>query len=529
MKRIRLKRICALTLSAALLFCALGVLSTGAATDGVLEYTVNNGCATVTRCNAATASYTLPDSVGGYPLTGLAAGFIAQNSAVQSLTVPASVKAVPAQCFRGHCPEEIVFAGTENINFANQAFYLANGLKRVVLPEQQQALSTQMFRSSTVAEVVMPDTLKTISDEAFYDCKSLAAITLPEQLESIGVRAFYAAINLSNHIVIPQTVQYIGSQAFYYCIALSEMTVLSVSCEIADSAFDRCTLKMYGCKNATLIAHCAARDNLQFVCRTDEDHDYPDEYTLAVEPTAYRYGLAICACKNCGKTFSRVLDKLTPQDPAPQDPTPPVDPPPAKPWDSYVSGEDWENRFDDVAEDAWYRSAVGFAAANELFGGTEETLFSPDMAMSRAMLVTVLWRMAGSPAAQGENRFADVAAESYYAPAVLWARENGIVSGVTEKLFAPDRPVDREQAATLLFRYGTVCCMNVDARETLDGFSDSASVSPYAQRPLQWAVGAGVMEGIDGALSPKTALSRAQAAMLLMRLWTQVIRAPEGV
>ena len=176
--------------------------------------------------------------------------------------------------------------------------------------------------------------------------------------------------------------------------------------------------------------------------------------------------------------------------------------------------------FADVKPDDWYADAVAYAVENGLFSGTSDTTFSPGDAMTRGMLVTVLYRQAGEPEASNHNKFVDVSADIWYARAVTWAYDNGVVNGTGDKTFSPDEPVTREQIATILMRYSEATGMEVP--ETTAGdlsiFSDGDTVSAFAQEGMRWAVAAQLLNGNEnGALNPRGNASRAECATILMR------------
>lgn len=174
--------------------------------------------------------------------------------------------------------------------------------------------------------------------------------------------------------------------------------------------------------------------------------------------------------------------------------------------------------FTDVGPDDWYAEAVNYAVSNGLFLGISETEFGPNVSMSRAMLVTVLHRMAGAPNA-GTANFADVPADAWYTQAVAWAAANRIVQGVSDSRFAPNVPVTREQMATILYRYANHAGVAGDGGSgSLDGFRDASAVSGYAVQAMGWAVDRGLISGVgDQRLSPGGSATRAQVAAILQR------------
>ena len=180
--------------------------------------------------------------------------------------------------------------------------------------------------------------------------------------------------------------------------------------------------------------------------------------------------------------------------------------------------------FSDVTLDAWYVSAVWTSVSEGLMNGTSAITFAPNESLSRAMLVTILHRMEGTPSAVGGN-FTDVVSGSYYANAVFWAQENGIVKGTSDTTFSPNQNISREQIATILMRYVEYKNETLDADSglTASSFSDYSSVSSYARDAMDWAVSVGLISGKDAdTLAPNGNATRAEAATLLQRLLSQI-------
>ena len=176
------------------------------------------------------------------------------------------------------------------------------------------------------------------------------------------------------------------------------------------------------------------------------------------------------------------------------------------------------NPFTDVAENAWYYEAVEFVYSEGMMNGTSSTTFSPDATTTRGMIVTILHRLAGSPASRGSADFLDVPAGQYYSEAVAWASENGIVNGYDDGNFGPDDTITREQMAAILYRYAGFQGYDMSAKADLSGFSDAGTVSGYAQEAIRWANAAGLVSGTSTTtISPKAGATRAQVAAILMR------------
>ena len=179
--------------------------------------------------------------------------------------------------------------------------------------------------------------------------------------------------------------------------------------------------------------------------------------------------------------------------------------------------------FTDVSTSDWFYSDVMFVYENGLFSGTDSRSFSPNASMTRAMLVTVLYRLEGEPAGTGSSSFSDVRSGSYYEKAVAWAAANGIVTGTGSTSFSPDAKVTREQLAAILYRYAQYKKLDTDAGAKLDSFSDAGNVSGYASEALSWAVSEGLINGASGRLTPKGDATRAQVAAILHRFVENVM------
>lgn len=182
-----------------------------------------------------------------------------------------------------------------------------------------------------------------------------------------------------------------------------------------------------------------------------------------------------------------------------------------------VFAEFEELPFTDVPEDAWYRDSVCFVYEDGLMQGISDTTFGPHMPTSRAMVVTVLYRLAGEPSDRGEG-FSDVPEAAWFGNAVLWAQATGIAQGCGDGTFDPHRAMTREEMVTVFYRYALSREMDVSAAADLSVFSDVSSVSDYAKVPLSWALAEGIIRGMsETQLQPSDGCDRAQLATVLGR------------
>ena len=187
----------------------------------------------------------------------------------------------------------------------------------------------------------------------------------------------------------------------------------------------------------------------------------------------------------------------------------------------YVTSKTHSEQFTDVTETTvglWAADAVDFAYHFGLVSGVEETKFAPNSPMTRAQLVTVLYRAAGSPEVTVTTNFEDLDVGAYYYNAVVWGNVMGVVNGTSDTTFSPNAYVTREQLATILYRYADTMGDNVAVSGNLNAYTDKDKVGSYAVTPMTWAVEHGIITGTTGTtLSPKSTTTRAQVAGMLPR------------
>ena len=219
-------------------------------------------------------------------------------------------------------------------------------------------------------------------------------------------------------------------------------------------------------------------------------HDYGD-WTTVKEADCFHTGLEERKCGRCGETEQRETTAET------------------------CSSE----AYTDLDRNGWYHEYVDWALKNGMMNGVGGGLFEPNGETTRAMLVMVLYRMAGAPDMAGrESSFTDVSADSWYGAAVIWASENGIVNGVGGGLFDPDASLTREQMAMMLYRFAGYLGSDTEKRADLSAYGDADAVSAFAQDAMAWAVAEGLVNGRSAAeLAPKAGATRAELATILFR------------
>lgn len=183
-----------------------------------------------------------------------------------------------------------------------------------------------------------------------------------------------------------------------------------------------------------------------------------------------------------------------------------------------------EMPFTDIQKTDWYFDAAGYVYQKGLMSGTSATTFGPNVTTTRGMIVTILHRMEGKPAAAGAS-FTDVQKGQYYADAVAWAAANGIVTGYGNSAFGPNDTITREQLASILYRYASYKKYDVSKRVDLSAFADAGKIHSYATEAISWANANELINGVGNAmLSPETGATRAQVAAILMRFCENIAK-----
>lgn len=253
-------------------------------------------------------------------------------------------------------------------------------------------------------------------------------------------------------------------------------------------------------------------------------HDFEITRT---EPTCTASGKEEKTCKRCGDIQTRTLQALghayTPE-------TTKVLQEQTATRDGYISQTctrcGRENTllsgrrvFLDTKGTEYYADAVDYAYAHGLVNGVSSDAFGPDVNLTRGMLVTILHRLEGNPAASAKAPFSDVKPDQYFAEAVDWAFENGIVNGMSDRQFAPNELVTRQQTAAILFRYVTQLGKDNSLRAAFSGFTDANRVDDYARNAMAWCVGNGIINGVSATrLDPRGYATRAQSLVMLYRV-----------
>lgn len=492
---------------------------------------------------------TIPNSV-----ESIGSGAFSNCTALTSITISDGIKKISNGAF------ENSGYSNEPTNWNNGLLYIGNYLVEtkydisgiVAIREGTRVIADSVFKErEQVTSVTIPEGVTTIPRSAFFGCFSLNSVTFPSSLITIEESAFTNCFALSS-ITIPHGVTSIGDYAFSVCPAITTVSLPNTLKFIGAGAFEMSpsVTDVYYAGTADEWKDVSGNDafyaaTIHFESVPSLDHTWNEsERTNA---TCTEAGKIILVC-TCGETKTEEISALGHNFSA---------------WmetkaatctdegenrrgctrcdffetretsalgHSYVNGvcsrcgakdPDYKPtapaiEFNDIPANAWYVDAVDFAVENGLMNGVGNGKFDPEGSMTRAMLVTVLWRYEGSPK-KGTNSFADVSNGQWYTDAIAWAAAEGIVGGVGNGIFKPHGNITREQMATILFRYANKKGFDTSKRGDLSGFPDASKVSSYAKDALSWTVAEGIINGSDGYLLPQGDATRAQVSAILMR------------
>lgn len=464
------------------------------------------------------------------------------TTALESINIPDSIVLIRYNIFSGskllmdHAPENGIY-------YVDHYAITAEDLTHVTIKEGTVGLAEELFYYSNIKSVTLPDSLRSIGNDAFSFCYDLESVTFGAGLKYIGQNAFTECSALKS-IDLPEGLEYIGTNAFNDCTDLTEVSVPDSVTYMGNSVFEDCENLTYAKlpKGMTEIPSDTLKD-----CPALTDVVWPAAPTRigneAFEDTGLRsvvipgtvtyidkqafYSMADLKSITIPKSVTYIgedafggtslLEHLeyegTPEE-----------------WAAIEKAEDiglpnggvkpilnTARIFRDVKANQWYKPYVDYAYSRDLFKGTSATKFEPNATMNRAMFVTVLSRIAGVEVEDNATTvFTDVKAGQWYTGAVAWAAGTGIVKGMTATTFAPTQPVTREQMCVFLTRYAAYAGITLKSSVAPVTFADQAKISGYAKESVAACQKAGIINGVgNNAFDPKGSATRAQVAKIL--------------
>lgn len=376
----------------------------------------------------------------------------------------------------------------------------------VVVEDGIASIGNFAFANSAITSVTIPASVLEVGQGAFYGCAELTAIELPADIYEIHNLTFAGCVKLAS-VTIPSKVVRIGNMAFEGCSALTSITLPEGLTTIGTKAFNKCaTLTAVTIPGGVedipyaAFANCPALANVTIAATTKTFDEYAFDNSKAVAITAPTGTFAEAYAKANNITFNA---------------------------NGNVSEDDedygWVNPFTDLSANAWYYDSVKFVNIKGIMLGTSDNTFDPTATLTRAMFVTLLYRIEGSPEIDASApKFNDVPAGKWYTAPVVWAAENGIVNGRDDVTFDPNGVITNQEMAAVIYRYAA--SKGVDTTVSgVPNYSDKRLMAEWALDPITWCAKVGVMNGNrDGTFTPKDAALRYDAADVFAKYVTKI-------
>ncbi len=453
------------------------------------------------------------------------------------ITIPSSVTSIGVHLFSGCTNMQSVAVDPQNRFYCSENGILFNKKKTELI----------YYPGNKAGAYTIPNSVKTVRDEAFQGCSKLTSITVPDSVTSLGESAFWGCTKLKSAklgtgitevkdhtfyscetlegVSIPKGVTSIGESAFSFCGKLKNITLPDALTTIGVSAFESCgsltsvtipksvksiyPFAFSGCDGIKTIYFCG---DVPEIPEDESDEGYSDSERGSFAASGEGSGAPFDGVTATGfypqgnRTWTESARERFGGDIT---------------WKTWIPGsakKPVSQIFSDVPANAWYVNAVQYAYDNNIMAGTGGK-FMPNGTMTRAMVVQTLYNISGKPAVSGKPGFSDIKTTDWYCKAVLWAEQNKVAAGSNGK-FNPNGLVTREQFAQFLYNYAG----SPKVSGALRGFADTASVSGWAKKALTWANQKGVVSGKPSGgklyLDPKGKATRAEAAAMLMKYKT---------
>ena len=460
----------------------------------------------------------------GTGVTMIGAEAFSGCATLELVNFPEGLRQVGTAAFRGCASLAAAEFPDSVVNLGESAFENCTSLASVRLPAGLMTLNSSVFeRCDALKQIILPETIRRISAAAFEWCSGLERVYIPVSVNFLGVYGFGECISLKD-------VYYAGTQEQWEALqgnmssGNDALTLASVHLAHAHSYTD--TVKIPTCtEQGYTIKTCEC--GYSFVDPDSITQSVPHTYGgwTVIQPAACgTAGAEKRVCTVCGAEETREIAALEHVFGAWKTTTAADCETAGKETRSCTLCGVEEQReipvlscpseaYQDLSTSAWYHKSVDNMIRSGYMVGVGAGRFAPDMELSRAMFVTILYQMAGEQPTETETAFTDVSADAWYAPAVAWAFANGIVSGTSETTFSPNAPATREQIVTILMRYSGAAEPETDV---LGGFQDASAVSDFALPAMNWAVANGIISGRgNGMLSPKDSATRAECCQII--------------
>ena len=421
---------------------------------------------------------------------------VSSPNGMETVVIPDTVTKIGKKAFEYNNFTEVTFSGA--LTEIGESAFHGNKLTTVVIPDNVTTLGSGAFSMNDITRLTLSRGVTVIPQGAFSMNIRLEQIEIPDTVTEIGEMAFAGARLTS--LDIPESVVKIGRKAFHLH-HLTELTIPGNVKEIGESAFEG-TFKAITLKSLTLEEGIESIGRYAFKEGYLETVQLPRSLKeMGEEPFYGNTGVDgdhVVVCYTSNKAHLEFGDS-----------------------DShrivYVPGT--IGNFTDVSTDDWFYDSIEYVYEKGIMTGINDTTFAPYEALARAQFAVILHRLNGEPQMEYTDRFHDVGADIWYTDAILWAADADVVTGYSNGNFGPADKINREQMATMMYRYAQYKGYSLEGGVDYSQYEDAANVSDFAQEAMSWAVGNGIITGKYGEtrLDPQGEASRAESATIIMR------------
>lgn len=447
--------------------------------------------------------------------------------ALQQITLSKNLESINGSAFYGsglvsiEIPEKVYYIG-------GNSFATCSSLEQLILHEGLKTIEKSAFLKCTaLKKLVIPDSVTYLGDYPFEWCSSLESVTIGDGVTIIPWSCFEGCTNLKiiewgssielidraafkdcnslTSVVIPDHVKSINGSAFGYCESLREVTISSSITYVSADTFSSVPLTSVVVPEKVSVIDARA-------------FGYNDQVTRVYFPKTLQT-IGVMAFDDCPNITDVYFEGSEEE------------------WNEYITIENFNdaiinatkhfdfkylslvNKFKDLAGNEWFCSSIEYVNESGLMTGMDASHFGPYSALSRAQFATILYRMNGTPEVEYEPIFDDIHGDEWYVDAVLWAYENGVVTGYMNGCFGPADMITREQMAVMMYRYANFLDKDTNTKADINGFLDAQGVSGYAVDAMKWAVGNSIITGKNNGtiLDPGNNTSRAECAAIIQR------------
>ena len=480
------------------------------ATDG--DFVIENGV--LIKYHGSGGDITIPNSVTSIGETAFKA-----CTSLTSITIPNSITSIGKYTFASCIRLTIVTISNSITSISDRAFYNCKSLTNVTIPNSVASIGNAAFYNcESLTSVIIPNSVISIGDDAFYACISLTNIIIPNSVTSIGNRAFYWCPSLTS-VTIPNSVTSIGNYTFSSCTSLTSVTIPNSATSIGNDTFKFCeSLTNVTIPNSVTSIGDRAFYNCESLTSVTISNSVTSigNWTFASCPSLTIYGLAGSYAEEYANKKEIPFESMSEFESF---------------EDQSLSSTESDGDFKDINASDWFYDAVGYAYDEGLMNGVGDDLFAPYGNLTRAMLVTTLYRYEVEPDITSENIFTDVPAGQWYTNAVIWANANGIVEGYGDGIFGTEDNITREQLAAVFYRYGlkkgfvpddysaeAIHRMNLLRASGEISDEDYNEISDWAREASVWSISKSIIPRRDNSFVAKGDANRAEVAAVFYNL-----------